>query len=312
MSKTLYWLQCGSCGGDSMSLLSTNSPNLIQLLQLLDVEPLWHPSLSARSASYHRSLVRALLNGERPLDILCLEGAVIRGPGGSGMFDLFDGSPKKDLVAGLASRAHFVIAIGTCASFGGIGAGMETEATGAQFLKRQKGGFLGEGFRTASGLPVINLPGCPCNGEIVAGALTALCAGTALPLTEFNSPLEWYDMLVHQGCVRNEYHEYRVEDKDFGGPACLFFHMGCRGPLAHGACNKILWNGRSSKTRVGVPCFGCTEPDFPQERAFFQTPNIVDIPLELPNGVDRAHYIAYKGMAAAAAPARLRKRETRI
>jgi uptake hydrogenase small subunit len=59
-----------------------------------------------------------------------------------------------------------------------------------------------------------------------------------------------------------------------------------------------------------VPCVGCTRPDFPQEQPFFETANIAGIPLDLPEGVDRAHYLAYKGMAAAAAPDRLRSRGT--
>jgi hydrogenase small subunit len=74
----------------------------------------------------------------------------------------------------------------------------------------------------------------------------------------------------------------------------------------------VLWNNQSSKTRVGVPCFGCTRPDFPQQYPFFQTRNIEGIPLELPEGVSRAHYMAYKGMAAAAAPKRLKTRKTGI
>ncbi|NOY14248.1 MAG: NADH:ubiquinone oxidoreductase, partial [Deltaproteobacteria bacterium] len=82
--------------------------------------------------------------------------------------------------------------------------------------------------------------------------------------------------------------------------------------LTSGPCNKLLWNRRSSKTNVGVPCVGCTDPGFPQPYPFFATPNIADVPLELPAGVDRAHYLAYKGMAAAAAPARLKKRKNLI
>lgn len=173
---------------------------------------------------------------------------------------------------------------------------------------------MGEAFTSAGGLPVINLPGCPCNGDILMGVIAALCSGKPPLLTEeLNSPVEWYNMLVHQGCVRNEYHEYRVEDSDFGDKGCLFFHQGCHGPLVYGPCNKILWNKhRSSKTRVGVPCVGCTSPEFPQNYPFFKTRNIAGIPLELPDGMDRAHYLAYKSMAAAAAPERLQKRLTRV
>jgi Ni,Fe-hydrogenase I small subunit len=312
MAHTLYWQQCGACGGDSMAFLDARSSALPALLRMLDVEVLWHPSLSAGSARQRRELVEAICAGEQPLTFLCVEGSVIRGPGGSGMYDTLDGAPKKDLVARLARRAEVVLAVGTCASFGGIGADSSIEATGLQFLKGAPGGFLGEAFRSGAGLPVINLPGCPCHGEIVAGALTALTSGASLPLDDRHAPLEWYGLLVHQGCVRNEYHEYRVEERDFGERGCLFFYMGCRGPMARGPCNKLLWNRRSSKTRVGVPCLGCTEPDFPQGHPFFQTPAIMDVPLELPTGVDRAHYLAYKDMAAAAAPLRLKRRQNRL
>jgi len=312
VALTLYWLQCGACSGDSMSLLNLESPDLAEVPGLLGLQVLWHPSLSNQSPARHRELMEALLAGEQPLDVLVVEGAVVRGPGGTGMFDTHAGRPKKDLVARLARRAKFVVAAGTCASYGGIGADGDIEATGLQFHKRRRGGFLGEAFLSAGGLPVVNLPGCPVQGDTVAGALAALATGVPLQLSPLQAPLQWYGMLVHQGCVRNEYHEYRVEESEFGERGCLYFHLGCRGPLSYGPCNKHLWNRRSSKTRAGVPCFGCTSPDFPQTWRFFKTRAIAGVPVELPDGVDRAHYLAYKGMAAAAAPERLTKRLTRV
>lgn len=310
--KTLYWHQGGACGGDTWSFFGVESPGLPELLRALDIELLWHPSLSPLSHRQHSALLESIAYGVQRLDLLCVEGSVIRGPGGTGMYDTFEGKPKKDLVATLAGRAEHVIAVGTCASYGGIGADGAIEATGLQFSKGKLGGFLGEGFRTRAGRPVINLRGCPCHGEVIGGTLTALVRGADLPLDAYNSPEEWFGLLVHQGCVRNEYHEYRVEERDFGEKGCLFFYMGCRGPLAHGPCNKLLWNRRSSKTRVGVPCVGCTEPDFPQPYPFFDTRAVAEVPLDLPNGVDRAHYLAYKGMAAAAAPERLTRRKTKV
>ena len=312
MSTALYWLQCGGCGGDTHSFLNAESPNLVDFLNLLNIQLLWHPALSNNTSQEHSKLIEQVIADERPLDILCVEGSILRGPGGTGIYDLLLGKPKKDWGAALAHKARFVVAIGTCASFGGIGAEGEIEATGVQFLKKEKGGFVGAEFVAKSGMPVINLPGCPCHPDVVAGTLSALIAGAALPLDELNRPVEWYGVMVHQGCTRNEYHEYRVEDRRFGDKGCLFFHMGCHGPLVNGPCNKLLWNRRSSKTRVGVPCFGCTRPDFPQPYPFFQTRNIEDVPIELPDGVSRAHYLAYKGMAAAAAPQRLKERKTSV
>lgn len=309
---TLFWLQCGGCGGDTMSLLNSESPDLAELFDTLDIRLLWHPSLSTLSPAAQNELVESLIREEQALDILVVEGAIICGPARTGMFDVRNGHPKKDLAAALANRAGTVIAAGSCAAFGGIGTGIYTQATGLQFQKTQPGGLLGKDFRSQAGLPVINLAGCPCHPEVMAGTLSALLAGQPLELDKFNRPLDWYGMTVHQGCTRNEYHEYRVEELDFAQRGCLFFHMGCHGPLADGPCNKLLWNGRSSKTRAGVPCLGCTSPEFPMPSSFFETLNIEGVPIELPKGVSRAHYLVYKGMAAAAAPERLTKRETKI
>ena len=312
MSSNVYWMQCGGCGGDTWSLFNAESPNVIELFNALDINLLWHPSISIGDRKDKLKLNEEIISGKQQLDVLCIEGSILRGPGGTGRFDESDGKPKKDLVAALAKRAEYILAIGTCASFGGIGTNTETEATGLQFANWEEGGFLGKDFVTGSGLPIINLPGCPCHCDVVTGTLSALISGIQIELNKYNSPLEWYSMMVHQGCTRNEYHEYRVEDTKFGRKGCMFFHLGCHGPLVHGPCNKLLWNRRSSKTRVGVPCFGCTRPDFPQQYPFFFTRNIEGIPLELPEGISRAHYMAYKGMAAAAAPKRLKTRKTGI
>lgn len=312
MAKTLYWIQGGSCGGDTWSLFNADTPDLIQLFESLEIDVLWHQALWKAKASVLDDLNQKILSGEQPLDILCVEGAIINGPNGTGRFDMLPSGPKKNLIKALAQKAGNVIAVGTCASFGGIGMDSPTMASGLQFTKWEMGGLLGQQWRSGNGNPVINLPGCPCHCDVVVGALSAIAGNTPLSLGHYNTPVDWYGIMVHQGCTRNEYHEYRVEEKKFGEKGCLFFYMGCHGPLVTGPCNKALWNRRSSKTRVGVPCFGCTRPDFPQLYPFFETRNIEGIPIELPDGVSRAHYMAYKGMAAAAAPKRLLKRKTGI
>ncbi|BBO86326.1 hypothetical protein [Desulfosarcina ovata] len=65
------------------------------------------------------------------------------------------------------------------------------------------------------------------------------------------------DKCRHAGCRRpaGRRPAGQQEEKRFGERGCLFFYMGCHGPLVTGPCNKALWNRRSSKTRVGVPCF---------------------------------------------------------
>ena len=134
MTCNLYWLQCGGCGGDTWSLFNAESPNIVELFNFFDIELLWHPSLSVNRLNNQQEINEGLLSGEMPLDILCIEGSILRGPGGTGMFDEIFGKPKKDLVASLATRARYILAVGTCASFGGFGVNSDIEATCLQFI----------------------------------------------------------------------------------------------------------------------------------------------------------------------------------
>jgi len=134
-------------------------------------------------------------------------------------------------------------------------------------------------------------------------------AGLPLELDHINRPTAFFSSLVHQGCTRNEYHEYDVEDNVLGGRGCMFFNLGCQGPMTIAPCNTELWNGHSSKTRAGTPCVGCTSPDFPRDGDLFVTEKIGAVPRTLPLGVGRARYMAYKNLAKAAAPERVVKRE---
>jgi len=311
--KNMYWLQAGGCSGDSMSVLNMDSPDLFSQLSTLGIDVLWHPSLSTISPLEHNTLIEDILADRVSLDIFCLEGNVVMGPDESGMFDTFRGKPKKDLIMALAAKAKNIIAVGTCASFGGFGShfGDELGGIGLQQHHEKKGGFLGENFQTTIGNGVINLPGCPIHPKALEFVLSMISRDLPIELDKNATPKAYYHNTVHQGCTRNEHHEYRVEESIFGEEGCMFFHLGCKGPTTHASCNKYLWNDVNSKTRAGVPCFGCTDVTFPHAAPFFETANIAGTPQFLPEGVDRAYYLAYKDMAAAAAPERLKikKRE---
>ncbi|MDQ7049106.1 MAG: hypothetical protein Q9M92_06000 [Enterobacterales bacterium] len=308
-TKTLFWLQSGGCSGDSMSILNMDEPDLFTQFKHMGIEVLWHPSLSCLSPMEQDQLIEKILSGEQKLDYFCLEGNVALGPNNSGMFDTYRGEPKKDLIAQLAAKAEYILAIGTCATFGGMGshANDEMQGVGLQFHHNEKGGFLGKNFRSASDFPIINLSGCPIHPKALELTLNLLIRGLPLELDDLNRPKVYYGISVHNGCTRNVSHEFKLEDTKLGEDGCLFFNIGCKGPTTRASCNKYLWNEQSSKTRAGVPCFGCTRPDFPMPEPFYVTEKIAGTPIELPEGIDRAAYLAYKDMAAAAAPDYLRK-----
>ncbi len=77
---SLFWIQSGGCGGDTMSFLNAQSPDLIELFDSLGISLLWHPSLSNGHTRRFDQLIEQILAGEQPLDILCVEGSIITGP----------------------------------------------------------------------------------------------------------------------------------------------------------------------------------------------------------------------------------------
>lgn len=307
----LIWLQTGACSGDTMSILCADSPSLEELVDEYNLDILWHPSLSHKPVNDLAETIEAVLDDSQRLDILCVEGSIVTGPNGSGMYDTFRGKSKMSIVEALVEKAGVVVAVGTCAAFGGVHAAAPnpTDSVGLQFDKESPGGLLPPNWVSRNALPVINVAGCPAHPNTMTKSLAMLASGMPLELDDLNRPKAFFSTTVHQGCTRNEYHEYDIEEHVPGERACLFFNLGCQGPLTLATCNSELWNGRSSKTRAGVPCFGCTSPGFPLDKDLFRTEKIGDIPAKLPLGVERANYMAYKSLAREAAPDRLVKRE---
>src|ERR1700757_2289615 len=140
---TMLWISCGSCSGESMAMLGVDgqATNFLDLLEHDGVRLLWHPSLSLDPLA---PIVRQVLDEALPLTLLCVEGSIAMGPDGTGLFDTFDGKPKRDLVYALCSAADYVLALGTCASYGGIPAAAPdpTEAVGLQYADGTPGGLL--------------------------------------------------------------------------------------------------------------------------------------------------------------------------
>jgi uptake hydrogenase small subunit len=217
----------------------------------------------------------------------------------------------KQWVADLANVAKFTIAIGDCATWGGIPATPPnpTESEGLQFRKRHHGGFLGTNYRSKAGLPVINVPGCPAHPDWITQIIVAVATGRGreLSLDEFQRPKTFFTSFTQTGCTRNMHFAYKVSATAFGQrKGCLFYDLGCRGPMTHSPCNRILWNRQSSKTRAGMPCLGCTEPEFPffdlAPGTVFKTQTMMGVPKDLPIGVNKAGYVKLTAAAKAASP----------
>ncbi|WP_210394594.1 HupU protein [Motiliproteus sediminis] len=309
----LLWLQSGGCGGCSMSLLNAESPDLLTALEVAGINLLWHPALSEATGSEVRTLLQALVDGEQRLDALCIEGAVVCGPDGSGLFHVLSGTdtPMRDWIVRLAARARYVFAVGSCASFGGVSsAGANPgEMRGLQFDGQQPGGALGAGFEPAAAGRVVNIAGCPPHPNWVLEALMSAALGElqAEALDELGRPRFYADHLVHHGCPRNEFYEYKASASRASDGGCLMEHMGCVATQAHGDCNIRLWNGEGSCTRGGYACINCTAPEFEEPgHSYLQTPKLAGIPVGLPTDMPKAWFVALSSLSKAATPERLK------
>lgn len=314
MAKTLVWLQSGGCGGCTMSWLCSGAPRLFDQLADAGIEVLWHPALSEQTGAEALGLLEDCAEGRRPLDFLCIEGALLRGPGGSGRFHLLAGTgrPMTEWVLRLARRARHVLAIGSCAAWGGVTAAGEnvTDACGLQYEGDQAGGLLGTAFQAGAGLPVINVAGCPAHPDWISETLLALAleAFSARDLDRFGRPRFFADHLVHHGCARNEYYEFKASAHKPSDLGCLMENMGCKGTQAHADCNLRPWNGNGSCTKGGFACVSCTEPGFEEPgHPFHETPKLAGIPIGLPTDMPKAWFVALAALSKSATPRRVRE-----
>lgn len=309
----VLWLQSGGCGGCTMSLLCADTTDFFGTLGGAGINLLWHPSLSLESGDDALSILRACRDGALPLHVLCVEGAMLRGPRGTGRFHLLAGSgtPMVEWVRSLAAVADHVIAVGTCAAYGGIaaGGGNPTDACGLQYDGDQPGGLLGAAYRSRSGLPVINIAGCPTHPQWVIETLMSLAAGPfdATQLDALGRPRFYADRLVHHGCTRNEFYEFKASAAKPSDLGCLMENMGCKGTQAHADCSARLWNGDGSCLRGGYACISCTEPGFEEPgHPFHVTPKIAGIPIGLPADMPKAWFVALSSLSKSATPKRVR------
>jgi hydrogenase small subunit len=278
MSKPkLLWLQSISCNGNAHSFF--NHSELFSILS--EFELLYHPLLDTDHT------LEDVIFENLDCDILILEGSFKE----KNMVKL--GVELSTVIEKYAQKAKHIITAGTCATFGGVfKEGDPENITGFAFDIKEKTKRY-ELYNSK----LISLPGCPIHPKWLSFVLLMLAKERRIVLDEMFRPQELYGITVHTGCSRNEYFEWKVDTKGFGlKEGCLFYEQGCQGPYTRGSCNKILWNDTSSKTIVGTPCFGCTEPDFPKP-ALFMTRTNMGIPTTMPLGVPKRAYLTATGIA---------------
>lgn len=311
----VFWLAGMSCDGCSISVTGATNPGIEGLL--LGVVPampkviLHHPVLAVASGKEFVHPFREAAEGrlEDPY-VVVFEGSVAderiaRRTGGyfsamgmeavSGEADSAGegargGSshpvPTATWLHRLAPGAAATIAIGTCATWGGIPAAAGNP-TGSMSVMDT----LGKDYRSAFGLPVINVPGCAPVGdnftETVFAILLFLQGLGPLPAFDALGRPAWlFEQTVHQGCTRAGYYEEGTFAHEYGDPECLV-EIGCWGPVVN--CNIVergAMNHMGGCMKAGGVCIGCTMPGFPDKFSpFLKTPPGAVVSTNMSRGV---------------------------
>lgn len=283
----VLWMTVGlSCEGDSVAMTSATNPSLEDIITgAIPGMPkvVVHNQVLAyeQGADYIQAWWDAE-KGELDPFVLIVEGSLgnekLSGEGywtGFGV-DPSTGQPitTNEWVDRLAPKAAAVVAIGTCATYGGIPA-MRNNPTGAMGVRD----YLGANWKSKAGIPIVNIPGCPAQPdnmtEMLMHLVFALAGMAPVPeLDEAGRPVTLFGRTVREGCNRAGFTEQGNFATEYGDdPRCLV-RLGCKGPVSK--CNVPIrgWqNGVGGCPNVGGICIGCTMPGFPDKYMPFMEPD---------------------------------------
>lgn len=248
----VVYLHNAECTGCSEALLRTYQPFLDAILfDTISLE--YHETLMQASGEMAEKSLEEAIN--HPDGFICLvEGAIPTAD--NGIFGTIAGHTMYDNCKKILTKAKAVVAIGTCAAFGGVQAAAPN-LTGAKGINDCFGEL---------GVNAINIAGCPPNPLNMVGALVALLQGKAVELDDNNRPVMFFGETVHDQCERLPHFEAgefapSFDSEEAKNGWCLY-ELGCKGPSTYNNCPKVLFNEVGWPVRGGHPCIGCSEPNF--------------------------------------------------
>lgn len=248
----VIWLHFQECTGCSESLLRASHPTVATLL-LETISLDYHETLMAGAGHQAEAALHDSLKKNHGKYLLVVEGAIPTRQ--AGIFCKVAGKTALESLQEAAGGAQAIIAIGTCAGYGGIqsAAPNPTGAVGVGDIVKDK--------------PVINLPGCPPNPYNLLSTILYVMTFDKLPeLDAMGRPKFAYGRKLHEHCERRPHFDAGRFAQAFGDDGhsqgfCLY-KLGCKGPATYANCSVTRFNDIGVwPVSVGHPCIGCTEPD---------------------------------------------------
>jgi hydrogenase small subunit len=266
MRPSVIWLSFQECTGCTESITRSHAPTLEDLI-FNSVSLDYHHTLQAASGHAAEAAREQAMKDNYGKYLLIVDGSIPLGDPG---YSCIAGISNLDMLKETAAGAAAIVAIGTCAAYGGIPHANPnpTGAVSVSDIIKDK--------------PIINVPGCPPIPVVMTGVLAHFLTFGIPELDELGRPKAFYGESIHDRCYRRPFYDkgkFAETFDDEGARAgwCLY-KLGCKGPTTHSACATVKWNnGVSFPIEAGHPCLGCTEPDFWDNGGFYK-------PLSVPSG----------------------------
>ena len=250
---SVIWLHFQDCTGCSETLLRTSRPDVADLiLNVISLD--YHETLMAASGAQAEEALKQAVQENFGKFVLVVEGSIPTKQ--QGQYMKLGGRPALDVLKELGPKSAAIVAMGSCASWGGVPSSgpNPTGAQGVDSIVKEK--------------PVVNLPGCPPNPyNLLAVVLEYATMGRLPALDEINRPKFAFDRFIHDHCPRRAHFDAGRFVKQFGDEGhrqgwCLY-KMGCKGPVTHAACSTRHFNEVPDVWPIGIgsPCVGCTEKE---------------------------------------------------
>jgi hydrogenase small subunit len=249
----LVWLEFQDCAGDSEALLRATKPTVGQIvLDILSVD--YHETIMAPSGFQAEKSLQDVVKNHKGKYFAVVEGSIPAGNGG--VYCCIGGRSALDIAQEVCGNALATIAVGNCATFGGIPRALPNP-TGAISVKE-----------AVPGASVINIPGCPLNVENLTACIVHYLTFGSLPNTDkLGRPLFAFGKRIHDNCERRSHFDAGQFVRQWGDEGhrqgwCLY-EMGCKGPETFHNCPTVKYNdGTSWPVQGGHGCVGCSEPFF--------------------------------------------------
>lgn len=251
LKRNLVWLELTGCSGNIISLLDGSNPDFKYLASQM-VNFIYDNSLMTAEGEKAIEQLFSVLGKDF---ILAVEGAVATK--NNGLYNIigrYKGEPLTALKAikVLGEKAAHVIALGACATHGGVSAARPNpaECVSVQRVLNRK---------------VIKLPGCPCHPDWFLGTLAHILLYGEPELDNRDRPLLFYSTLIHDRCPRRSFFDMGIFAKKLGESTCMF-KLGCRGPVTRTDCPIRQWNDYVNwPIEDDTPCIGCAQFGFPDQ-----------------------------------------------